>query len=188
MFCDHPMQIPESSDSWQCPACSEYLDLKDHTITGSVGRSLQTYGDLTVESQGFFSGNRAEAQNIRIAGGSASGQLTARESFEITRLSKVNADIKCDRFLVVSGAGMESRKSLRCHHAVIEGSVRFLEVTITGTLEIKAGGQLRTEKLTVPCIQVSPGGKLYATEAVSRPVSKSKGTNQQNTSVAGVSP
>ncbi|MEM6602222.1 MAG: polymer-forming cytoskeletal protein [Verrucomicrobiota bacterium] len=165
VHCDHPMQIPEASDSWQCPACSEYLDLKDHTINRSVGRSLLTYGSLTFESHGFFSGNRAEAKNIRIAGGSVSGQITAWESLEITRVSKVNGDIKCECFQVAAGAGMESRKSLNCQNAVIEGSVTFREVHVTERLVIKAGGTLRTEILSVPSIEVLPGGRLVAAQA-----------------------
>ncbi len=168
MHCDHPMQIPDASDSWQCPVCSEYLDLKTHTISGSVGRSLLTYGDIVVESQGFFSGNRAEGQNIHIAGGSVSGQIKARELLEISRLSKVNADLKSERFHVTPGAGMETRKSLRCKDAVIEGPVRFREVHISGTLIIKAGGKLRTEELFAPAIQVEPGGTLIAARVISK--------------------
>lgn len=176
MHCDHPMQIPDASDSWQCPVCSEYLDLKNHTITGSVGRSLLTYGDITIESQGFFSGNRAEGKNIHIAGGSVSGQITARELLEITRLSKVNADLKCEQFQVSPGAGMESRRSLRCKEAVIVGSVRFRGVHISDSLVIKAGGRLRCDELSAPSIVVEIGGTLIANQAVSKTTEKTPPT------------
>jgi len=168
VHCEHPMQIPTASDSWQCPACSEYLDLKNYQINSSIGRSLLTYGDITVESRGYFSGNRAEARNIRIEGGSISGQITARELLEITRPSKVSADIRCDRFVAAPGASMECRKSLNCQHAVIEGSIRFRKVQVTETLIIKPGGMLHVDELTVPAIQVSPGGKLTATQVWSK--------------------
>ena len=170
VHCSHPLQIPEASDSWQCPVCSEYLDLKDHQINTSVGRTLLTYGNLTFENRCSFSGNRAEAKNIRIEGGSVSGQITARELLEITGPSKVNADIHCDRFQVAPGAGMESRRTLKCQHAVIEGSVRFRKVEIAETLVIKPGGQLHTDELTVPSVQVSPGGILTASQAWCRPI------------------
>ncbi len=169
MQCSHPIQVPDASDSWQCPVCSEYLDLKDHYITGSIGRSLRTYGDITIESQGFFSGNRADAKNVRIAGGNVSGQVIARERLEITKPSRVNADLKSETFHVLAGASMESRKSLRCQDAVIEGVVRFREVHISGTLVIRPGGKMRTEELHAPAIKVENGGVLIATHATSPP-------------------
>jgi cytoskeletal protein CcmA (bactofilin family) len=167
MHCSHPIQIPEASDSWQCPVCSEYLDLKNHILTGVAGRSLLTYGDISIESKGSFAGNRAEGKNVSIAGGSVSGQITARERLEITRTSRVNADLKCESFHLTAGASMESRKALRCQDAVIEGNARFREVHVTGLLIVKAGAKLRTEELHAQSIQVEKGGSLIATRATS---------------------
>lgn len=184
LHCSQPLQIPDASDSWQCPFCSEYLDLKNHIINHSVGRSVLTYGDVVIESKGFFSGNRAEGKDIRIAGGTVSGQLKARELLEISRPSKISAELRSDRFHITAGGKVNSRKSLHCREAVIEGNARFRSVGIIDSLLVKAGGVLHTDELSAGSILVEPGGTLTAKNAACPKHAKQNNVSRTETSVA----
>lgn len=177
VHCDYPLQIPEASDSWQCPMCSGYLDLKDHELNTSAGRSILTYGDITIKARGRFGGTRIEGKNIFVQGGGAAGQITAREKLVVSRPSKLDGDITAEQVIVEAEGGFENRRTLRCRTAEIRGRVRLREMTVSDSLKIFAGARLQVDLIRSPDIEVEEGGRLIAEQAVIRmPESKADGT------------
>lgn len=167
--CQHSMDVPEASDSWQCSSCSVYLDLKNHHITSTVGRSIQTYGTITLASRGFFSGNQAGGTHIYFEGGGASGRLVALENMEIRKTSRIRADLSCVRLEIWKDAVLESNKSVRCQDMVISGKASFRRVEARGSIHIMPGASLRVQDLTALEIKVEEGGSLHATSCRSAP-------------------
>ena len=166
--CQHPLDIPEESESWQCPVCSGYLDLKDHTITTTVGRSILTYGDILVENRGSFGGNRIEGGTITLAGGLISGQMLARQTFQITRPSRLNAEVSCDTWVMDSGSEVDNRKTVSCQSARISGKAKLRELKVSGTLHILGSGSIDVQQLVATHINVEPGGRLKAAQVTSQ--------------------
>lgn len=163
--CQHPMHIPSASASWQCPACSTYLDLKNHHIENSVGRSILTYGDITISERGSLSGSRAEGQNIILEGGRLAGQVKARNSLRVTRVSRLEAEVIADQILIEPGAVINCRKSMRCRQMKVEGRVRLRQLQVTGECLVISGGELVVETLISPSLKVEPGAVLVAATA-----------------------
>ncbi|MGF1678310.1 MAG: hypothetical protein ACFCUX_03840 [Candidatus Methylacidiphilales bacterium] len=167
--CQHSMDVPEASDSWQCPSCSVYLDLKNHHICSTVGRSIQTYGTITLAPRGYFSGNQAGATHIYFEGGGASGRVVALENMEIRKTSRVRADLSCVRLEIWQGAVLESNRSVRCQDMVVSGTASFRRVEARGSIHIMPGASLRVQELTALEIKVEAGGNLHATTCRSAP-------------------
>lgn len=162
LHCSYPLHIPEASGSWQCPACSGYLDLKDHEISVSAGRSILTYGNITVTPRGRFGGTRLEGSNFTIEGGSVAGQIIAREQFLVTRPCKIEGDIRADHFWIEREGQIENRKSLRCRTARIDGKIRLHELVASESIKISNGARLQVDRLNCPAVEVEQGGRLVA--------------------------
>ncbi|MEM6820502.1 MAG: hypothetical protein AAF558_00990 [Verrucomicrobiota bacterium] len=163
--CSHEMQIPTASDSWQCPRCSEYLDFKTHEISVSTGRLLLTYGNITINTRGYLGGSRAEAENITLAGGSASARLVARKELIVNQTCKLSGGFRTRDFVIKPGATAEAQKFVQCRNATIEGIAKFQEMFVSEHLEIVQGGALYVEHLVVSSVTVQQGGQLRASFA-----------------------
>jgi len=167
--CDHPLSIPEASDSWQCPVCSTYIDLRSHRITTTMGRSIQTYGDIVISEKGSFGGSLLEGENIRIESGGVSGQMRARDRLIISGKCRVQAELQSAYLILEPSASAKNNRTWRCGEALIQGDLQVGSLVVNGPLRIPAGGSLKVASLQARSIFVEPGGKLQALEAESRP-------------------
>ena len=161
MQCHHELIVHAEAMTWQCNACSAFIDLRNHEIDREYSSEILTYGDIAIGPKGVFAGGKAEAENIRIAGRSTS-KLISRGTFVIQGHVKLSAGAEGGHLLVPASTSVYSEGPLVFRTAEIRGPVQTRQVRVTEQLTIHPGGQLQADTLEVAMVTVAPGGKLTA--------------------------
>ncbi|MDD5260879.1 MAG: hypothetical protein PHD76_03425 [Methylacidiphilales bacterium] len=157
--CHHELLIHAEAMTWQCNACSAFIDLRNHEIDREFNTAILTYGDIAIGPKGVFAGGKAEAENIRIAGRSTS-RLVSRNILVVQGHAKLGAGAAGGHLLVPASASLYSEGLLAFRSAEIRGHVQAWQVRVTEQLAIYPGGHLTANLLEVNGLVVEPGGKL----------------------------
>jgi cytoskeletal protein CcmA (bactofilin family)/ribosomal protein S27E len=161
LHCHNELHVHYEAESWQCTFCSTYLDLRTHRLNRETAAAIRTYGDLEIGPKCLFSGSKAEAENIKIAG-RAYCKLQSRGSVTVGGNAKLYAGAEGEHLHVSDSATLYSEGPLAFKTAEIHGKVETKQFTVSGHLQIHAGGHLSTNRLEAGEVMVKPGGKLLA--------------------------
>ncbi|MDR1304939.1 MAG: polymer-forming cytoskeletal protein [Verrucomicrobiales bacterium] len=161
LHCHRELRAHYDAQSWQCPFCSTYLDLRNHQLNQESAAAIRTYGDLEIGAKCLFSGAWAEAENIKIAGRSQC-KLQSRHGLTVSGHAKLYAGAAGDHLHVSAAATLYTAGPLSFKTAEIHGKVEARQLTVSERLQVHAGGHVTAGQLTVGEIIVQPGGKLLA--------------------------
>lgn len=172
--CGHLMTVPAGAMSWQCPACSTYLDFKDHVIDRESTVAIQTYGSVTVESRGISAGSRIDCQTAEIAG-RVLGRLSSGGAVVLSGDARLQGGATGKTLEVQSGARAEAALDLKFEEATVAGTLKARRLSVR-RLTITAEGSLEAESLELATLTVERGGRLEARTRVRPSVAQAAGT------------
>lgn len=158
--CGHLMVIPTEAQSWQCPACSNYLDFKNHVIDRETSAPILTYGSITIGPRGVFGGSKADCATADIAG-RAVGRVISQSTVTLSGQARLSAGAEGKILEVIPDAKVESSANLDFETIRIQGRLRAKDLRAE-RVEVLSGGQLEADSIRIRTLHVAPGGRLQA--------------------------
>lgn len=165
--------VPPNIPAWQCSACGAKVDLSDHTITKGCSHNIFTYGAILISPSGHFSGSRAEAQWMEIAG-TASGMLVSKSRIVINGHGRLRGNASGKHLEVEPGAILEARQPLEFETALIKGKATVKQLCVTKELRVTSIGELEAGSFQFSSALVEPGGILRGNGTCLKLPSKTK--------------
>lgn len=148
--CGHLFTAAPEAQSSQCPRCSCYISLADHTIDDHWNRSIRTRGNVTILKGASLTATRVECHHLTVIGqldapASCSGTATFRNH------GKITGPLNCHHLRIERRCRVEFMQPVHAHQATIHGHARGqLNCSGTVTLEKHASltGYVRAANLT----------------------------------------
>lgn len=138
--CGGRQVVTSSAKSTFCPKCTQYIDLRDHKITTSFSRNIETQGMIHVTPKGDLGSSRASCRDA-IINGRLRGNLFCSASASFKVKGRVNGSIQAESLLVEKGSDIEFIRPIKVKAAEIRGKT-FARITAEGVVTITKSGWL----------------------------------------------
>lgn len=162
--CEHAFTIVGAQANTMCPACKEWLDVKDITVNrGNWSQDVVTAGSLVINTMGVVTGGVVVANRVVLKGKVEGGEIYATHQLEVHKNALLNLDHVTARDLVIQkGASFEVDEGLldRFHNIELHGALTGI-IRPTGKLTIHPSGYF-TGSVEAASVDVKPGGILEA--------------------------
>jgi cytoskeletal protein CcmA (bactofilin family) len=131
-----------------------------HEISGRYPSKILTYNGVVIESQGHFSGPRADAEWIRVAGFS-SGVLNAWKDLEVDGHAQLKNRASAKHLTVHPDCILEAEQLLEFETAEIRGLVRARKMIVAQSCIITSTAEVHVDQLYFGSLQLEEGGILH---------------------------
>jgi Zn finger protein HypA/HybF involved in hydrogenase expression len=159
--CGHLNHIPTTAMSWQCPSCSNYLDISNHVIEGVKGGKIITYGDLKVMPGGRFTGPLAEVENATIAG-NVLGQMICRHNLTIDGTAVFQQKVAALHLDILAEGKMKVMDTMTFNSGKISGTLIAEKVIFENELVITSTANIQAKTLIFKSMKAEYGAQLKA--------------------------
>lgn len=153
--CAHKQQVSSSAQSSLCPQCGSYIDLRDFKIGGPFGRSIQTQGEVFINSKADVSSARIACHSAHLEG-KMRGTLAATHEVFVKTKEKILGGIETKRLIIEKRCNTEFVRPIKAQSAVINGRLSA-RLFCEGGVTINKGGMLEGT-LYAKSIIVEKGG------------------------------
>ena len=121
--CGWGFEVVAEAQSTQCPKCGGYISLRDHEISDSCQRCIQTRGRVTISKGGGFSGEKLDCHDL-VVYGKLSGTVNCSGTLTIRCHGRFPSDISCRELRVERGSKVELQGEGRAESVSIDGRVK----------------------------------------------------------------
>jgi len=157
--CEHTHDSPVQATSANCPRCGLYISLQDHVINSSRNETIETRGNVKIESSGSMSGVTLKCHDLQIKG-KFTGGVDCTGILELYSNATFHGRLRCQKLILHKGASLSSKTDVQVDEGIeCEGA---LDAT---NRHVDAGGPVIVSKeasligdLSMQCLSVEQGG------------------------------
>jgi cytoskeletal protein CcmA (bactofilin family) len=138
--CGAELEVALTAESTMCKRCSQYVDLKDYTITNAVSKNFKTRGSFVVEPKGYVF-NTEVVVGEAILKGKFHGKLVAEQSLTIYTTAQIKGSFRTGRLIIPAENVFHWKEPIKTGAAEIAGEL-VGDLDAAGTVVLKSSARL----------------------------------------------